>query len=197
MYITREQKFHELTALQNFTTSTTVGNFLCDCGQVVSKIAFRVVAGEAKRCVGKNHNFSINHRPEYGAWDAMIRRCTEPNHSSFVNYGGRGIVVSDDWLSFMNFFKDMGQRPNNCELDRIDNDGPYSKNNCRWVSRSQNNRNKRTNRLLTVFGETKCCADWLEDSRCAAQNKKTLEKRLRLGWTDEEAVTKPQKGLMK
>jgi len=84
--------------------------------------------------------------PEYIAWASMIQRCTDKNHKNYKNYGGRGIKVCDRWRnSFIAFYNDMGKRPDNMEIDRKDNNGNYEPENCRWITRLKNSRNKRNN----------------------------------------------------
>lgn len=126
----------------------------------------------------------------YDIWVQMRARCNNPNHPSFKWYGARGIFVCERWNSFQTFAEDMGERPEGMQIDRIDNDGNYEPENCRWVTSTENHRNRRGNRLLTAFGETKTMAEWLEDDRCAV-SKNTLKNRVFRGWPDEEAITSP------
>lgn len=82
--------------------------------------------------------------PTYHSWHTMMQRCTNTNATGYKHYGGRGIKVHPDWLDFKNFLADMGARPKNKTLDRIDNDGNYEPDNCRWATKVQQRVNQRT-----------------------------------------------------
>lgn len=81
----------------------------------------------------------------YNVWSAMKKRCLNTTSQSYRNYGGRGITVCAEWLSFENFYKDMGDPPDGYQLDRIDNEKGYFAENCRWATCKQNSNNRRTN----------------------------------------------------
>ena len=84
----------------------------------------------------------------YNVWRNMKTRCYNKNCKSYKNYGGRGIKVCDRWLRFQNFYADMGDVPFlGAEIDRIDNDGDYKSANCKWVSRAENSRHRRSSKL--------------------------------------------------
>jgi hypothetical protein len=127
---------------------------------------------------------------EYRLWIDMRRRCYQAHRPDYRRYGARGIYVCDRWReSFENFFADMGHRPDGHTLDRIDNDGPYGPENCRWVPNKVQGRNRRTNRLLSIFGETMTL---VEAAERYGIDQGTVGSRLRLyGYTPEDAVTLP------
>jgi len=103
----------------------------------------------------KTHGLSKHYL--YMTWATMKSRCYNPNSFKFNHYGARGITVYNRWLnSFLNFLEDMGDRPNGMTLSRIDNDGPYSKENCEWQTPSQQNSNRRKykrNKHTGLFNE--------------------------------------------
>ena len=89
--------------------------------------------------------------PLYRVWTGMRARCYQPNSSSYPNYGARGITVCERWDDFNTFIADMGERPDGCSLDRINNNEGYSPDNCRWASRIQQNRNRRFDWLTNTI----------------------------------------------
>lgn len=91
--------------------------------------------------------------PEYGIWRQMMKRCTYKKYKYFDRYGGRGIKVCDRWLEFENFIVDMGPRPSkNHQIDRIDNNGNYQPENCRWTTQINNARNKSNSKWWYING---------------------------------------------
>lgn len=90
----------------------------------------------------------------YRSWSALNSRCRNPNHHAYPNYGGRGIKVCDRWRDFENFLEDMGERPENTTIDRIDNDGDYRPGNCRWATRAKQASNMSINIKVEVDGKT-------------------------------------------
>ena len=124
----------------------------------------------------------------YHLWNGMKARCGNPRHSHFPHYGGRGIYVCDEWRkSLLKFIEDMGERPSdNHQIDRINNDGPYCKENCRWVTRTEQARNRSDNKFYEVDGKTQCLQDWATESGI---NTTTLRLRInRSGLTMEQAL---------
>lgn len=140
-------------------------------------------AKEALRVRATKHGLSYT--PEYRAWQQMLRRCTVPTHPSYARYGGRGIVVCERWLVVENFIADVGKRPEGHELDRRDNDGPYSPENCRWVTRKVNDRNRSSNHFVEWSGERLTVVEWAERLGLGVD---TLAWRLKR-WPLEKAMT--------
>lgn len=127
--------------------------FKCFCGSSFIAIGADVNSGRTKSCgcwsefVSKIQHIKhqLNKTTEHCAWVEMKKRCYNNNYKGYKNYGGRGIIVCDRWLeSFTNFLFDMGNKPHSdLSLDRIDNDGNYEPNNCRWADRTIQSRNQR------------------------------------------------------
>lgn len=100
---------------------------------------------------------------EYNAWCDMWRRCTGPTRKDFHHYGGRGIRICAQWKSFDRFRRDMGSAPPHTVLDRIDPNGNYEPDNCRWQPAAEMNDNKRSSRLITYRGVTQALAVWCRE----------------------------------
>lgn len=108
--------------------------------------------------------------PEYSAWSALVRRCTNPNNPCYRDYGGRGISVCAEWRSYDRFLLDVGKRPSpKHSIDRIDNNGDYEPGNVRWATQSEQNRNTRRTRYITAFGKTQTLGDWAREVGIAQQ----------------------------
>lgn len=127
----------------------------------------------------------------------MLERCYNPKMTGYKDYGGRGIYVSEQWLSNpTDFFDWYGSHFfEDCQVNRIDNDGPYSKNNCKLVTATENSRNRRNTRNYEAFGESKNLAAWAEDPRCQEKNWRNIDRRLQCGATLEEAMSSDYKSI--
>ena len=125
---------------------------------------------------------------EYHSWHAMLQRCTNSRRANYKNYGARGITVCTRWIQFSNFLADMGRKPSTTHtLDRINSNGNYEPNNCRWATRTEQRRNRRTGlRLVTKGNETRAVSDW---ATVTGLSQATIIKRLNRGWSEAEAVT--------
>jgi len=105
----------------------------------------------------------MSHTKTHKAWLNMQERCYRESNLSYPRYGGRGITVCDRWReSFVSFLEDMGEAPEGYSLDRIDNDGPYSPENCRWADARTQMNNTSVNRLIEFEGETRTVTQWAE-----------------------------------
>jgi len=119
----------------------------------------------------------------------MIQRCSNPKEKAFERYGAKGITVSEDWKSFEHFFISMGPRPSAMHtVERVDGTKGYCKENCRWATYAEQNRNTSRNRMITFSGKTQCLTDWATELGCTFQK---LKWRLDNGWSVEKAFTTP------
>ncbi len=175
---------------------------ICDCGKIREVGGSELRLGKTTKCQScANSETSLRHgeckrnkwTPEYRGWVAMSDRCTGKNHRK--NYRDRGISVCEEWKApggFKKFLAHIGRKPSpKHSLDRIDNDRGYEPGNVRWATSKEQNRNKRDNHLITIRGETKCIAEWAEESPIGQRG---IYNRLRRGWDSEAAVFAPAKG---
>lgn len=136
-----------------------------------------------------NYRHGMTHTKVHDVWRSMLQRCNDPKHKAYHNYGGRGIKVCERWLEFENFYADMGE-PNGLTLDRIDNAGNYEPGNCRWISYLEQGRNKRTNKIVQINGESGCISYFAEKYGI---NKTVLARRLRNGEPFEMLIRRTEK----
>lgn len=162
----------EVKAYAGLRNTKAFWDCVCECGSEVSVASGLLRTGRTTSCgcyraelmsrTKRKHGMSRT--PEWTTYSGMKSRCLNSADPKFRNYGGRGIKVCDRWLeSFSNFYADMGSRPAGHSLDRIDVNGDYAPENCRWATASQQAQNKRTNINLTHLGETKCLTQWARE----------------------------------
>ncbi len=176
-------------------------NCLCDCNGNKIVISGELTNGHVKSCgcIAKeiiikrnilNAKHNMRWEPIYNSWHGMLQRCYNFKNVGYKYYGKRGIKVCKRWKnSFINFYKDMGDRPENLTLDRIDNNGNYTPKNCRWSTRIEQANNTRNNVLVTIGKKTKTVSEW---ARIKKINNSTVFKRInRYGWSPEKAILTP------
>jgi hypothetical protein len=172
----------------------------CDCDTEKEILGYKLRAGSPRSCGCRTaaliaaakrkhgHRSNRNMSKTYRTWCAIMGRCRNPKNRAYPNYGGRGITVCDRWLDFRNFLTDMGERPPRRTIERKDNDRGYSPDNCRWATRTQQARNRRSTRLVPLDGRMMPLAEAL-----ARQGIKpgTFHMRMRRGWPLQRALTQP------
>lgn len=170
---------------------------LCDCGNTIVTLERSVRHGATRSCgcldlelkIKRSTKHGMHNSKEYGVWEEIIQRCTNPMNSAWKNYGGRGIAVCDAWRSFERFNADMGPRPpGRYTIERIDNSKGYSPDNCKWATEAEQKRNTRRNVVSTLFGYTGCLIDICAKFGLRYQ---MTAKRLKRGWTIEQCAAYP------
>ena len=159
------QKFGRLTILkeaQNRQTNHVYWLCQCDCGNIISVIAGNLnrVHTQSCGCLQKErarkaktkHGHAINglETKTYITWKSMIQRCKNSQKQGYKYYGGKGIAVCKRWKNFNSFLVDMGERPKGMTIDRIDHNGNYDPDNCRWATQRQQMRNSCNTKLSTL-----------------------------------------------
>lgn len=162
---------------------------LCDCGTTVLKSKTYLKNHPHPSCGCQEH---LTKKSGYKSWATMIQRCYNKNTEEYKYYGGRGIKVCDKWLEgFYNFYLDMGDRPEGFTLDRIDVNGDYEKENCRWATIKEQSTNKR-NTIHVAFNGSDVTLREL--SELCGISRATLYSRICVcGWSVKDAITKPLK----
>lgn len=164
----------------------------CSCGVTRPVIKYNLTKGGSQSCgcykAGIRHSYhGMTNTDEHNIWLGIKERCYSKSAKEYNRYGGRGIRMSQRWLdSFVNFYEDMGNRPSKLHsIDRINNDGNYEPSNCKWATRSEQQRNTRRTLLVTYRGITVSAAEMAEKF---GVNYKLFHSRLRYGWTVEMSL---------
>lgn len=170
---------------------------ICDCGTSGDITGNSLKTGISSSCgclrtellARRNIIHGQSDTPEYNSWASMLRRCNDVSHKCFEHYGGRGITVCKEWHSFEQFLLDMGNRPKGYSLDRINNDGNYNKENCRWATSTEQSSNTSRSLFFTINGVTKPIKEWAKSAGISAT---TLSYRIKAGWSIKQACTAPK-----
>ena len=164
----------------------------CTCGKVHLVNKYNLVNGLVKSCgclrlEGNNKQHGERYTRLYGVWKGMRCRCYTKSSISYKNYGARGIVICKEWDNFLTFKEwalNNGYK-DGLTIDRIDVNGNYTPNNCRWVGIKENNNNRRSNRYITYKGSIKTMSQWANEYNIKPA---TLWARLNRGWDIEKAL---------
>lgn len=170
----------------------------CDCGAVKTVSRQHLRQGHTQSCgchrrdwgatLSKTHGLATSRL--YRIWSGMRQRCLNPRATNAHRYLGRGITVCPEWSSFEKFLewsRASGYEPH-LTLDRADNNGPYSPENCRWATTSQQARNRRNTRKYSLHGKSKLIQEWAAEFEISAE---TVKSRLRMGWDILSALSSP------
>lgn len=195
------QRFGRLLVMSRASNSNgyCVWNCVCDCGNLKTTRGVHLRKGDTVSCGcyhkeiktihGRRANQQAGQQKDatYLSFIAMKGRVLNPKNPAYHNYGGRGIKICSAWIKggFVQFLKDMGERPKDMSLDRIDNNGDYSPKNCKWSSDAEQAANRRTCRILSYQGKQQCLAAW---SRELNITRHMISKGLGQGMTLEEIV---------
>ena len=173
----------------------------CDCGAIRDVYANNLILGKSVSCgcyckeqtarATQTHGESKTRL--YRIWSTMISRCFIDTQTSFKFYGGRGITVSDEWKNYETFREWSLENgySDSLSLDRIDSNGDYCPENCRWVTKKEQANNTRGNRVIECFGKAKTLQAWADERGI---NAGTIAWRIKHGWPVEKAITEPARG---
>ena len=168
-------------------------NCLCKCSKKTIHRKSEILSNHTKSCgcLRKPHGHTsrkgLKRTPTYVSWECMFQRCYNRNNESYCFYGGRDIQICDRWHNFSNFLKDMGLRPSNKHtIDRKNNNGNYTPENCRWALPILQANNTSRNHYITISGKTYTLTQWV---RIFNSNYDKVRSRLRRGWSPEKALS--------
>lgn len=178
--------FGKLTVISHISGAL----WLCQCSckdKTLIKVTRTNLRKGKSTCGCYRHNKTKT--PEYRAWITMKNRCNNQNNQYYHRYGGRGIKYCERWELWENFYEDMGKRPSTKHsLDRIDNNGDYTPENCRWATDLEQANNQEKNRNFTIDNKTQSVTQW---GREFGFKRGVVEARINRGWSIEEALSTP------
>lgn len=176
---------------------------VCKCGNRVTVKTGNLRSGNTQSCgclqrdrvVESLTVHGLSKSKVFASWSSMIQRCTNPNNPAWKDYGGRGITVCERWMTFENFYADMGDLPfAGAQIERKDNNAGYSKDNCKWATRKEECNNRRSCHNITFRGRTQTARQWEEELGLPL---KILHSRIKvLGWTETMALTTPVRRML-
>lgn len=194
-------KIHHLTVVSIFRkkqgkATVRILHCLCDCGaykdtRVDTFLSGNIVSCGCIDCHKTKHGHARNNEKNrtYCSWQSMVDRCGNSKNPKYYRYGGRGVSVCVNWcgeFGFVNFLNDMGERPPNKTLDRIDNDKGYCKENCRWATKKEQMRNRENTLYINYHGENVSIAELAE--RFGLYNS-LVAQRIKKGWDIDKVCT--------
>lgn len=193
------QRFGRLVAMYRVKDNGSKTKWVCqcDCGNKSIVGVYDLINGESRSCgclkrdltIERTKTHGLSKHRLYSIYNNIIKRCENKEHYCYENYGGRGIKMCDEWrndfLAFYNWAYSNGYE-DTLTIDRIDNDKGYSPNNCRWVTRIEQQNHRRDNNNLTIEGMTHTVTEW---SRITGIKNSTIRGRLKDGWSVKDALS--------
>lgn len=191
-------RYGKLTCVSSFSKNKkTYWNCICDCGNKTIVYSGHLKNGHTKSCgcwsvealISRSTTHGKTRTRLYKIYHHMNERCYSPKAINYKNYGARGIKICDEWkndfTAFYNWAIANGY-DDKLSIDRIDNDGNYEPNNCRWVTRKKQCNNRRSNRLIECNGKIQTLQEWADETNI---NSNTITLRLKRNWTIERALS--------
>ena len=191
------KKFGRLTVINELKERTKYGdkvyNCLCDCGKYIHAVGTILRRGSKKSCGCLNHEpkyktHGLTNNRIYKTWNRIKQRCYNKNAPNYKNYGARGIRICDEWLHDFDVFYEWAMShgyDDTLTIDRINVNGNYEPDNCRWISNLEQQNNKRNNVYLTYNGKVQTMAQWARELNLSYN---TISTRHYIGWSDEECL---------
>lgn len=208
--------FGELTVVKFVQTDDRMTHWLCkcSCGNEILVYSGHLKSGHTTKCNNPSHKIGRKCSEEtkrkigkantkhsgcqerlYRVWSSMLNRCNNPNEFAYKWYGARGIKVCNEWLDYATFRQwalssgyDDSAETHMCSIDRIDGNGNYCPENCRWVDAKAQSNNRKSNVLLTYKGKTQTMMQWAEETGVPYQR---IQQRLNRGWGVQRAIEQP------